>query len=487
VRGTRGVRSIATVALAAAVALAAGCAVGPNYKRPPFATTAAFKEQDGWKPSEPADTLSRGPWWRIFHDDVLDRLESRIDISNENVKAAAAAVEEARALVRQAQASFWPSLSISASASRTSGGAGGGFVIPGGAGGTAAFGSSSRSTIYSAGASVDWGLDIWGQIRRNVESSKATAQSSVAALAAARLSAQAELASDYFQLRAQDQLQILLADIVAADQQALKIAQARYRVGVAYKADLVTAQTQLLSAQAQQVNAGIQRSTLEHAIAVLVGEQPAAFALEPAPLATSIPTVPPGIPSMLLERRPDIAEAERNMAAANAKIGVAISSFFPSLTLTGSDDYQGTTLSRLIRTSNRVWSFGPQLAETLFNGGARLAEVAQARAAYRASVDDYRQTVLAALEQVEDELVTLRVLEKQAVIEDQLVKASREAETLTLNQYKAGTVPYSSVISAQTTRLTSEETALTVQLDRFTASVAMIQALGGGWDAARLK
>jgi NodT family efflux transporter outer membrane factor (OMF) lipoprotein len=478
----RGALIAATAAL-----IASGCAVGPNYKRPPFDTAAAYKEQDGWKPSEPADTLTRGPWWLIFHDDVLNDLESRVALSNENIMAQAAAVLEARELVRQAQASFWPTLSVSTSAERTSSGAGG-FVIPGGGTGSAAFSSaaSSTSTFYSAGVSLDWGLDIWGQVRRNVESAKASAQSSVAALAAAQLSAQAELATDYFQLRAQDQLQILLQDTVVADQKALNITEARYKVGVAYKADIVTAQTQLLSAQAQQVNAAIQRATLEHAIAVLVGLQPVAFSLKPTSLATTIPTVPPGVPSMLLERRPDIAEAERNMAAANAKIGVAIAAFFPSLTLSGSDNYQGSTFDKLIRASNRVWSFGPSLAETLFNGGARWAQVGESRAAYQASVHDYRQTVLSGFEQVEDELVSLRVLEKQAVIEDELVKASREAETLTLNQYKAGTVPYSSVISAQTTRLASEETALSVQLNRFTASVALIDALGGGWETSQL-
>ncbi|MGH8259238.1 MAG: efflux transporter outer membrane subunit, partial [Steroidobacteraceae bacterium] len=447
---------------AAAAILASGCAVGPNYRRPAIVTAAAYKEQDGWKPSEPADTLARGPWWSIYHDEVLAGLESRIAISNENVLSAAAAVQEARALVHQAEASFWPSLSVSGSAERSSSGGGGGFVIPGGSGGGAAFASTGSSrTFYSAGASLDWGLDIWGEVRRNVESAHASAEESAAALAAAQLSAQAELATDYFELRAQDQLQILLKDIVAADERAMNIAQARYRVGVAYKADVLTAQTELLSAQAQQVNAGIQRATLEHAIAVLVGTQPAAFSLKPAPLATDVPTVPPGVPSELLERRPDIAESERSMAAANAKIGVAIASFFPSLTLTGSDDYQGSVLGQLIRASNRVWSFGPQLAETIFNGGARWAQVAQSRAAYQASVHDYRQTVLAGFQQVEDELVSLRVLQRQSGIEAELVKDSREAETLTLNQYKAGTVPYSSVISAQTTRLSSEETALT--------------------------
>jgi NodT family efflux transporter outer membrane factor (OMF) lipoprotein len=329
-------------------------------------------------------------------------------------------------------------------------------------------------------------LDIWGQIRRSVEENRASAAASAAALASARLSAQAALATDYFELRAQDQLALLLDDIVEAQKQSLKITESRYRFGVAAKADVVSAQAELLSSQAQQVNARIQRAVLEHAIAVLIGRQPAEFSLTAAPLRSDVPTVPSGLPSALLERRPDIAGAERRVAAANAQIGVARAAFFPNLTLSGSDDYTGSTFSRLIRTSTRVWSFGPSLAQTLFDGGLRRAQSAEARAAYAVSVDNYRQTVLAGLQQVEDELVTLRVLEQQSAIETAAVAASREAETLTLNQYKAGTVPYSSVIAAQTTRLASEETALTVLSNRLQASVAMIEALGGGWNESQL-
>jgi len=248
---------------------------------------------------------------------------------------------------------------------------------------------------------------------------------------------------------------------------------------------VVTAQTQLLNSQAQQVNARIQRGILEHAIAVLVGQQPASFTLTPTAMRSDVPTVPAGVPSALLERRPDVAEAERRMASANAGIGIAKSAYFPTLTLSGSNDYNSTAFSRLVSTPNRIWSVGPSLAETIFDGGARHAQVLQARAAYRASVANYRQTVLAGIEQVEDQIVTLRVLEQQAVIEDAAVAASKEAEKLTLNQYKAGTVPYSSVITAQTTRLSSEETALTVLSDRLQASVALIEALGGGWSAIR--
>jgi NodT family efflux transporter outer membrane factor (OMF) lipoprotein len=341
--------------------------------------------------------------------------------------------------------------------------------------------------VNDIGLSANWNVDIWGQIRRTVESDRDAAQATEAQLAAARLAAQAELATDYFELRAQDQLQVILNDIVVAEQQSLKITENRYKVGVAAKADVVSAQTQLLSSQAQQVNAPLQRAILEHAIAVLVGQQPATFSVAVASLRTDVPTVPAGMPSALLERRPDVAQAERKMASANAQIGVAISAYFPSLTLAGSDDYEANTISRLIRAANRVWAIGPSIALSVFDAGLRRAEVAQARAAYQADVADYRQTVLAAFEQVEDEIVTLRVLEQQGTIEDDAVTKAKEAEVLTVNQYKAGTVPYSSVITAQTTRLAAEETALNVLSGRLQASVSLIEAVGGGWDASQMK
>jgi NodT family efflux transporter outer membrane factor (OMF) lipoprotein len=469
------------VCVAAASALAAGCAVGPDYHRPPFDTAAGYKESGDWQPSEPKDTLSRGPWWKIFNDDELDRLEAQIDISNQNVKAAEAAFEQARALVSQARAGFWPAIAATFSAQRGEQG------VPAATNNGIGLPSTSLSgarTTYQTGVSGNWDLDIWGQIRRTVESDRASAQASSATLAAARLSAQAALATDYFELRAQDQLQKLLDDTVVAETQSLTITQNRYKFGVAARADVVSAETQLLSSQAQQVNAKIQRAILEHAVAVLVGKQPAEFSLQSTAMRSDVPTVPTGVPSTLLERRPDIAEAERRMAAANAQIGVATAAYFPSLTLSGSDEYSSGSLSRLIRNSNRVWAVGPALAETLFDGGLRRAQVRQARAAYDGTVATYRQTVLAGFQQVEDDIVTLRVLEQQSAIEDATVKAAREAESLTLNQYKAGTVPYSSVITAQTTRLSAEETALTVLSSRLQASVALIEALGGGWDSS---
>jgi NodT family efflux transporter outer membrane factor (OMF) lipoprotein len=453
---------------AGGIALLASCAVGPDYQRPNFQTTENYKEQSDWKPTEPNDAMSRGPWWKIFKDEQLAALEAKIQISNENVKAAAAAVDQARALVAQARAGFWPTIAASVGPQR------------------GAIGTAPVHTTADATVSGNWTLDIWGQIRRTVESDRASAQASVAALAAATLSAQGELATDYFELRAQDELQRLLDDIVVAEQLSLQITESRYKFGVAAKADVVSAETQLLNSQAQQINAKIQRGILEHAIAVLIGEQPAAFSLAIAAMRSDVPTVPAGIPSTLLERRPDVAEAERKMAASNAQIGVATAAFFPSLILSGSDQYTSGTFSRLLNASNRVWAVGPQLAETIIDGGLRRAEVAQARAAYEANVATYRQTVLSGFEQVEDQIVTLRVLEQQAVVEDAAVAAAKEAEKLTLNQYKAGTVPYSSVITAQTTRLSSEETALSVLSSRLQASVTLIEALGGGWTEAQL-
>jgi NodT family efflux transporter outer membrane factor (OMF) lipoprotein len=474
------------VLCACAFSLLTACAIGPNYHRPVMGPSEGFKEVGDWKPSEPSDALNRGPWWQIFNDDVLSALEAQVEVNNENVKAAAASYEQALALLSQARAGYWPTVSVEASRTRTVTGSGAG-VGPTGA--TAGFGTvfGRPQTTNSVGLRGDWTIDVWGQIRRNVESSRASAQASQATLAGAKLSAQAALATAYFQLRVQDQLQVILGDIVSAQEESLKITQNRYRVGVAAKADVVSAQTQLLSSQSEQISAQIPRATLEHAIAVLLGQEPSKFSQSPAPVRMDVPTVPPGIPSELLERRPDIAEAERQVAAANAQIGVAETAFFPTLTLTGSDDYTGSTISKLIRASNRVWSIGPALAETIFDAGLRRAQVKQAKAGYQLSVDNYRQTVLTGFQNVEDELVTLRVLEKQAAVENEAVKAAREAETLTLNQYKAGTVPYSSVISAQTARLNAEQTALSVLSNRLSASVALIQDLGGGWDASQLK
>jgi NodT family efflux transporter outer membrane factor (OMF) lipoprotein len=373
--------------------------------------------------------------------------------------------------VDQARAGLWPIIGVSAARER----------------GPLAAGAPDSTTNNLSGTAT-WQLDLWGEVRRTIESDLASAQASEAGVAAARLLAQATLAIAYFDLRSQDSLEVIFADTVKAEQRSLEITQSRYSFGVAAKADVVTAQTQLLTSQAAQVNAAIARAQYEHAIAVLVGQQPGAFSIAAMPLGSEVPTTPTGLPSTLLERRPDVAEAERRMAAANAQIGVAKAAFFPSLTLSASGGYSSAgPLSQLISAPNRIWGLGPTLAETVFEGGSRRAVLAQARAGYDVSVDNYRQTVLTGFQQVEDNLVALRVLETQAGIETATVAAAREAERLTLNQYRAGTVPYTSVITAQTTTLSSEQTELTVLLGRLTASVSLIEALGGGWSAAQLK
>ncbi len=454
------------IAIAVCSAATAACAIGPNYHRPAVDVGGHYAEARGWTPSTPG-RLEPAAWWRIYRDPVLDGLEQRVGASNPTVASAAAAVAQARALVREARAGFWPTVTANFGRDRTTTVAG------------------SR-TLNSAGLAGTWDIDVWGRTRREVESSAASAEAAAAALAATRLSVRAELATDYFALRAQDRLVALLADTVVADRQALAITESRYRYGVAAAADVVSARTQLLASESQQVNAGVQRALLVHAIAVLLGVPPSRFSIAPAPLSAVIPVVPAGVPSALLQRRPDVAEAERRVAAANAQIGVARAAFFPSLQLTGSGDYSSGVVATLLRASNLVWAFGPQVSQTVFAGGLLRAQAAAARAAYDASVADYRQAVLSAVQQVEDDLATLRILQRQASLARRTVEQAREAQALTLDQYKAGVVPYSSVISAQTTTLASRETALNVRVNRLTASVSLIAALGGGWDAGAL-
>jgi NodT family efflux transporter outer membrane factor (OMF) lipoprotein len=446
------------------------CAVGPNYHRPEPQAVLAYKEQGDWKASEPADSLDRDPWWQIFDDPVLNDLERQIDVSNQSLKASWDAYMQSRALVLQAKNAYWPTVDVTAGRQRSNA-----YLAP-----------DTVRTVNSVGASGSWSLDIWGGTRRTVESDRDSAQASHAAVALARLSAQAALATDYFELRAQDSLQQLLKDTVDDEQNALTITEARFKYGVAGRADVVTAQTQLLTSQASLVSVELTRGQLEHAIALLIGKTPADFTLAPAPLRSDVPSVPPGVASTLLERRPDIAQAERRMAAANAQIGVGISAFFPSLTLSGDASFTSTGIRGLLSASNGVWAVGPQLAATLFDVEGRRAVVRQARAAYAEAIDNYRQTVLTSFQQVEDNLLALRVLEHRASIETLAVTAAKEAERLTLEQYKAGTVPYTSVITAQTTTFSSEQTALTVQQDRLTASVALIQAVGGGWRTSQM-
>ncbi|MGO9803379.1 MAG: efflux transporter outer membrane subunit [Steroidobacteraceae bacterium] len=469
------------VTLLAALILAS--CVGPNYHRPSAPVPQRFKEAEGWKPAEPREVASGAEWWSVYEDPTLGELEKQIDISNQTLKASEAAWREATALVTEARAGLFPVIGVSATGNR-SGGPGAGVANV--AAGAAAATQSHPKNQFELAGTGSWDIDIWGKIRRTIESNVANARASEADLAAARLSAQATLATDYIELRVADEQQHLLDETVDAYKRSLDITQNQYKVGVAAKADVITAETQLEGAESQQIAIGVARATLEHAIAVLIGKAPGDFTLPPAKFGTLVPVIPVGVPSALLERRPDIAAAERQMAAANAQIGVAIAAYFPDVSLSGSFGYASNVVSGLVKAPNNLWSVGGAATDTLLDFGTRPAQVRQARAAYDAAVANYRQTVLTAFQQVEDELATLRILERQVQVQEQTVKDANLAVQLTLNQYKAGTVAYTSVITAQTTSLADSQTLLTIRQSRLAASVALIEALGGGWNAASL-
>ena len=449
---------------------AGACTVGPDYKRPEAIVPVRYKEDDGWKPAQPADAIDRGAWWSIYCDPTLDSLERQVDISNQNLKASEAAYRQALAVVQEGKSGYLPTLSLTSTAALTK--------SPGS--------SSAPDGELTVAARVDWDLDVWGRIRRTVESDAANAQASAADLAVARLSAQATLASDYFLLRGSDQTKRLFDDTIADFTRSLQIVQNQYAAGVAAKSDVATAETQLQQAQAQAVDLGVQRATLEHAIALLVGKAPADLTLAPGPLATAVPVAPAGLPSTLLQRRPDIAEAERKMAAANAQIGVAKAAYYPDITLSAVAGFGASAVGNLFSASNTAWSVGASIAETVFDGGLRQAQVASAKAVYDQSVALYRETVLTGFQQVEDQLAALRVLEQESAVEDAAVKSSQEASQLTLNEYKAGTMAYTAVVTAQTAELNNERSAVTIRQNRLTASVALIEALGGGWATDQL-
>jgi NodT family efflux transporter outer membrane factor (OMF) lipoprotein len=468
----------------------AGCMVGPDYKRPDAPAPPAFKELAGWKVSEPADILDKGAWWSVYHDPELDRLERMVEVSNQTVKEFEADYRNAVALVAEARASLFPTAGVSPGVSRSGGGGSGsssGRSFSGStSGGGSGFGNTGPFTQYSITGTVSWVPDIWGSVRRQIESNVAGAQVSAANLANAKLAAQATLATDYFDLRAEDSLTQLLIETVAAYRRALEITQNQYRAGTTASIDYVTALAQLQSTQAELIGVGVQRQQYEHAIAVLTGRAPAELSIAPAPLASAVPVVPPGLPSALLERRPDIAGAERAMQQENALIGVQIATYYPNISLSAQGGFAGNPLGQLFNASNALWSLGATATETLFSGGLRPAQVAAARATYDTSVATYRQTVLTAFQGVEDALSGLRILELQAKAEATAVASTRRAVEATLNQYKAGTVPYTSVITEQELLLSDQQTLLSVQQSRLVNSVALIEALGGGWSTADL-
>lgn len=472
------------IAIACVLSLSA-CAVGPNYHRPSAPPSPVFKEGQGWTPATPSQVPNE-QWWSIYDDPVLSSLEQQVEVSNQNLKAAVASYYAAREAAGVTRGSFFPSIDASAGATRSGGSGsrnGAVTVLPSGV----VPASAGNRTYYDASANGSWDLDVWGKIRRQLESDVAKAQASAADVAAARLSAQATLAEDYFQLRAAEEELRLLKTSVQDYRVSLQIAQNRVNAGVTTLADVYTARTQLENTIAQENTVELTRAKLEHAVAVLIGKAPSELSLAQGEFASTVPVVPAGVPSQLLLRRPDVAAAERNMESANAEIGVAESAWFPDLTLTGSFGYESTSLSTLIRASNSFWSFGPSLAETLFNGGATVAQIRENRALYDSAVASYRQTVLSAFQQVEDDLATLRLVQTEYAQEQQAVADAERSETLTLNQYKAGVADYASVLTAQTARLNSQITALNLQSERLVASVDLIDAIGGGWNSAQLR
>ncbi len=462
--------------VAAASATLAGCAVGPDYVRPSVDTPPAYKEAGDWKPAAPRDDASRGQWWEIFGDPQLNALVEQVDISNANIAAAEAQFRAARAVVAEARANYFPTVNAPASVTRSRSPSLPNQVVT----------APGPVENYSVALSASWEPDLWGQVRRQVEANVATAQASAATLASARLSAQATLAQDYLLLRVVDGQKQLLDDTVAAYQRTLELTQNRYAAGVAAKADVVQAETQVKSAQAQAIDIGVQRAQLEHAIAVLIGKPPSEFSIPPAPLVAVLPEIPAGVPSALLERRPDVATAERAMAAANAQIGVAIAAYYPALTLSAADGYRSSSFASWLTAPSRFWSLGGSLAQVVFDGGLRRAQTAQARAAYDADVATYRETVLNGFQEVEDNLAALRILALEAEIQDGAVKSARESVVLTLNQYKAGIVSYLNVVAVQTVAFNNESTAMGILGRRFNAAVLLVKALGGGWDASEI-
>lgn len=487
------IRSLTRAPLAGVALIAlAGCAVGPDYEKPAAPVSVNYKEVDGWKPATPRQAASGEPWWSIYNDPVLDGLERQIDISNQTLQADLAAYRLSQALVDEARAGFFPTFDLTGSATRNGGGSS--SSSSSGRGGSFSSGGSSAGrrggfaqNNFDVSANASWAPDIWGAVRRTVESDVATAQESAATLAAARLSAQATLAADYFQLRVEDELAQLLSDEVDAFSRSLQITQNRYNAGTAAKTDVMSATAQLENARAQQIATGVLRAQFEHAIAVLIGKPPAEFAIAAAKLPQEIPVAPIDLPSALLERNPTVAANERAMASANARIGVAVAGYFPNITIGGSYGQQSSLLHTLFTAANSLWSFGlTNISLPIFNGGLTSAQVAAARATYDETVANYRQAVLVAMQQVEDELAASRILEQQASVQDRAVVAAREAERLALNQYRAGTVDFTTVITAQATSLSNQVTAVNLHQTRLVASVNLIEALGGGWSSQQL-
>jgi NodT family efflux transporter outer membrane factor (OMF) lipoprotein len=461
--------------LALLAALMSGCMVGPDYQRPAAPISATFKEAAGWKAASPQDAQPKGDWWALYQDPQLNALVAQVQLNNQNVAQYAAQYRQALALVRQSRAEELPTVSATGATTRSETGTGTS---------TTTTTSSGPRNEHSATLSLSWEADIWGKLRRTNEEDRASAQASAADLANATLSAQSSLAQDYFQLRILDQRIALYQETIKGYQRYLQIIQNKYDEKIVSRADLSTGKTQLQSAQASMLDLQWQRAQYEHAIALLMGKAPADFNLAAdSQWRYHLPNVPVGVPSRLLERRPDIAAAERAMASANAAVGVATAAYYPDLTLSASGGYQSSTLSNLFSLPNRFWSIGPSLTGTLLDFGATKASVDQAKAAYDASVATYRQTVLTGLGEVEDYLVELRTLEPELVARRNSAEAAEDSASVSRDQYEAGVIDYLDVATTQATSLSERQTLLSLVGTQLLTSVQLQAALGGGWQA----
>ncbi|MCU1772808.1 efflux transporter outer membrane subunit [Pseudomonas sp. 13B_3.2_Bac1] len=463
------------LSLSLCVAMLSACAVGPDYQRPQTAQVAQYKEAEGWRQANPSDSLARGAWWELYGDQQLNGLIEKLNSSNQTVAQSEAQYRQAQALVRSARGAFYPNVDLSLGKTRSSQGTGS----------SSSSLSSSASGIrdtYNAQLGVSWEADIWGKLRRGLEANEASAQASFADLAAMRLSQQSELVQNYLQLRVIDQQKRLLEATVTAYEKSLQMTQNQYRAGISGRDAVAQAQTQLKSTQADLVDLIWQRAQFENAIAVLTGQAPAEFSIAETQSIPNLPQIPLSLPSQLLERRPDIASAERSVIAANANIGVAKAAYYPDLTLSMSGGYSSSTSKNLLTLPNRFWSVGPKLDLPIFDGGIRSAEVDRTEAVYDQTVAKYRQTVLDGFREVENYLVQLKVYEDEAAVRQEALEAARDSLRLTQNQYKAGLIAYIDVVVVQATALSNERTVLNILQSRLIASVQLIAALGGGWD-----
>lgn len=446
--------------------LLSGCTVGPDYQRPTMTMPLHYKEARGWRQAAPQDSVGKGEWWAVYRDPQLDSLLRQVSISNQNVANYTALYRQAQALAAGSRADLFPTLGYDASSTRS---------------GSRSSGQRTTGNTHQAELSASWELDLWGKLRRTLEENRASAEASAAELANITLSAQSELAQDYFQLRVMDEQIALYQRSVAAYEGYLRVINNKYQAGSESRATLAQAQMQLESARASALDYQWQRAQLEHAIALLIGKAPAQFSLPAAKLTATLPAIPQVLPAQLLQRRPDIAEAERNVAAANAAVGVAIAGYYPDLTLSASGGVSSSALHNLLSLPNRVWSLGPSLSGTVLDFGATSAEVEQARAAYDAKVASYRQTVLEALQEVENYLVELNTLQGEVASQQRATVAAQESARVTRNQYDAGMIDYLDVATTENSRLSEQQNLLSLQSTQWVASVKLIVALGGSW------